>query len=193
MQAKSAPGCGSGAGCSPAGSGLRTRTGERRRVDRRRLLTPARGMVGFRRVVESTRNARSNRANDSFGAHERPGGLFYCARGRRLRPFVGGPGNAQATVYRGSLDRRGALRRPLAAEPPTGASVSDVERSIRLLRLLAEEAGCDHVASDLEALERRGREGRFHVAVVGQPERGKSALLNALVGSPLLPVGIAVL
>ena len=191
MQAESAPGCGSGAGCSPAGSGLRTRTGERRRVDRRRLLTPARGMVGFRRVVESTRNARSNRANDSFGAHERPGGLFCCARGCRLRPFVGGPGNAQATVYRGSLDRRGTLRQPLAAEPPTGASVSDVERSIRALRLLAEEAGCDHVASDLEALERRGREGRFYVAVVGQPERGKSALLNALVGSPLLPVGSA--
>ena len=69
--------------------------------------------------------------------------------------------------------------------------MSDVERSIRALRLLAQEAGCDRVASDLDALEQRGRDGCFYVAAVGQPERGKSTLLNALVGSPLLPVGPA--
>ena len=97
----------------------------------------------------------------------------------------------QGAVYRGRRDRGGLSLHRFAAGPSTGACVSDVERSIRALRLLAKEAGCDHVASDLDALEQRGREGCFYVAAVGQPERGKSALLNALVGSPLLPVGPA--
>lgn len=46
---------------------------------------------------------------------------------------------------------------------------------------LAEEAG--------EALERL-RESRFHPAVMGQFKRGKSTLINALLGEPLLPSGI---
>ena len=32
--------------------------------------------------------------------------------------------------------------------------------------------------------------GRFYVACVGQFKRGKSTLLNALVGEPVLPTGV---
>jgi hypothetical protein len=32
-------------------------------------------------------------------------------------------------------------------------------------------------------------EGRFYVACIGQFKRGKSTLINALIGEPILPVG----
>lgn len=40
-------------------------------------------------------------------------------------------------------------------------------------------------------LRERSASGRFHMAVLGQFKRGKSSLLNALLGEPLLPSGIA--
>ena len=42
----------------------------------------------------------------------------------------------------------------------------------------------------LKDVQRRVEEGRLRVAVLGQFKRGKSTLLNALVGEPLLPTGI---
>ena len=42
----------------------------------------------------------------------------------------------------------------------------------------------------LTDLKNRLSEGRFHLAVLGQFKRGKSTLLNALVGDPILPVGV---
>ena len=64
------------------------------------------------------------------------------------------------------------------------------ESALERLATLAHELG----ASDLEA-EARGAlarltEQRFFVACVGQFKRGKSTLLNALVGLDVLPVGI---
>jgi hypothetical protein len=52
------------------------------------------------------------------------------------------------------------------------------------------ELGAAPVAA--EALEARARlgEARFFVACLGQFKRGKSTLLNALVGQPVLPVGV---
>jgi len=58
------------------------------------------------------------------------------------------------------------------------------------LTRLAEEAGVTEIAADAVALLERLAEGRFYVACVGQFKRGKSSLLNALVGQPLLPVGV---
>jgi GTP-binding protein EngB required for normal cell division len=46
------------------------------------------------------------------------------------------------------------------------------------------------VRRDAEALSRRLSEGRFYVACLGQLKRGKSTLLNALVGTAVLPVGV---
>jgi GTP-binding protein EngB required for normal cell division len=62
----------------------------------------------------------------------------------------------------------------------------------RLERLasLAAEAGCDQTAANARRLVERIVEGRFYVACVGQFKRGKSTLLNALVGEAILPTGI---
>ena len=47
-----------------------------------------------------------------------------------------------------------------------------------------------HYSSKLNDLNKRFSEGRFHLAVLGQFKRGKSTLLNALTGEPILPVGV---
>ncbi len=62
----------------------------------------------------------------------------------------------------------------------------------RLLALarLADEAGAERIAREARALAERVIEGRFYVACVGQFKRGKSSLLNALLGVSLLPVGV---
>ncbi|MDR5729402.1 MAG: dynamin family protein [Terriglobia bacterium] len=61
----------------------------------------------------------------------------------------------------------------------------------RLLRLadLAQELGSDPVAEEARELAVRVSEGRFYVACVGQFKRGKSTLLNALVGHEVVPTG----
>ncbi len=45
-------------------------------------------------------------------------------------------------------------------------------------------------ADRLDALIRRLEEGRFHLAVLGQFKRGKSTLLNALLGEAVLPSSV---
>lgn len=47
-----------------------------------------------------------------------------------------------------------------------------------------------HYGRKLNDLSDRFSEGRFHLAVLGQFKRGKSTLLNALTGEPILPVGV---
>ncbi len=64
-----------------------------------------------------------------------------------------------------------------------GADLGDLAR-------LAVEIGASDVASEADAVARRVAEGCFFVACVGQFKRGKSTLLNALVGRALLPVGV---
>ncbi|MGA9671622.1 MAG: dynamin family protein, partial [Terracidiphilus sp.] len=63
--------------------------------------------------------------------------------------------------------------------------------SARLLRLgrLAQELGTEPVAEEARELAARVSEGRFYVACVGQFKRGKSTLLNALVGHEVVPTG----
>jgi hypothetical protein len=66
---------------------------------------------------------------------------------------------------------------------PTETSVC-MDGASRLLRLgrLAQELGAGPVAGEARELASRVSEGRFYVACVGQFRRGKSTLLNALVG-----------
>ncbi len=45
-------------------------------------------------------------------------------------------------------------------------------------------------AKQLEELEKRLSQGRFHLAVLGQVKRGKSTLLNALLGEDVLPTSV---
>src|SRR5438445_8375875 len=62
----------------------------------------------------------------------------------------------------------------------------------RLLRIasLAEQFNNQQIATEARSLAERAAEGRFYVACVGQFKRGKSTLLNALLGIDLLPTGI---
>jgi GTP-binding protein EngB required for normal cell division len=62
--------------------------------------------------------------------------------------------------------------------------------TLRELEQLAREADAGSVADEAHSLAERAAEGRFYVACVGQFKRGKSTLLNALVGTDLLPTGI---
>jgi hypothetical protein len=66
---------------------------------------------------------------------------------------------------------------PFRSEPPS---------RIRSLEAIALELGDEEVAKDAHELATRVEEGRFHVACVGQFKRGKSTLLNAIIGAPLL-------
>ena len=62
--------------------------------------------------------------------------------------------------------------------------------SLGTLADIARRAGAHGLAREAEALAERTREGRFYVVSVGQFKRGKSALVNALIGQPLLPTGV---
>ena len=71
------------------------------------------------------------------------------------------------------------------------ADTSEVDGAGRLslLAALGEELGANRVADDARDLAARVSEGRFYVACIGQFKRGKSTLINALIGEPVLPVG----
>lgn len=60
---------------------------------------------------------------------------------------------------------------------------------LQSLAALGEELGTDRVANEARELAARTSEGRFYVACVGQVKRGKSTLINALIGESVLPVG----
>lgn len=62
----------------------------------------------------------------------------------------------------------------------------------KLLRIahLAEQFSNDHIAHDARSAAERIAEGRFYLACVGQVKRGKSTLLNALIGDSILPSGV---
>jgi len=68
--------------------------------------------------------------------------------------------------------------------PPAGAR-------IEALLAIAEETCDASVAGDARALLDRLSEGRFYVACLGQFKRGKSTVVNALLGEDLLPMGTA--
>ncbi len=66
-----------------------------------------------------------------------------------------------------------------------------IDGATRLLRLAdrATELCAEPVAVEARELSARVSEGRFYVACVGQFKRGKSTLINALIGEPILPAG----
>ena len=61
-----------------------------------------------------------------------------------------------------------------------------------LLRMaeVATAFGAETVADDARSVAERVSQGRFYVACLGQFKRGKSTLLNALVGQKVLPTGV---
>lgn len=71
------------------------------------------------------------------------------------------------------------------------ATAGAADGATRLLHLaaLAEELGSEDISQESRELAARVSEGRFYVACVGQFKRGKSTLINALIGQPILPTG----
>ncbi len=57
------------------------------------------------------------------------------------------------------------------------------------LEALSRELGADRLADEAHDLAERVSEGRFFLACIGQFKRGKSTLINALIGDPILPSG----
>src|SRR3984885_5182250 len=79
----------------------------------------------------------------------------------------------------------------VASEHPQGLPENSHGESA-LLRLaeLAEQFDAEQVAADARSVAERVSEGRFYVACIGQFKRGKSTLINALVGLSVLPSGV---
>ena len=72
-----------------------------------------------------------------------------------------------------------------------GPENGGIDGASRLLRLaaLAEDLGASRIEEEAKDLAGRIAEGRFYLACIGQFKRGKSTLINALIGDPVLPVG----
>lgn len=68
----------------------------------------------------------------------------------------------------------------------------DTHPELRLLQACLEEtARLEQVDADAcESLARKLRDNVFHLVVAGQFKRGKSSLVNAMLGAPVLPVGV---
>jgi GTPase Era involved in 16S rRNA processing len=65
------------------------------------------------------------------------------------------------------------------------------EAALYRLAELAADFDAQHIASSARTVAERVSAGLFYVAVVGQFKRGKSTLLNALIGEAVLPTGVA--
>jgi len=68
--------------------------------------------------------------------------------------------------------------------------IGDTTGKLNRLAEFADEFGSERVEEEAKNLSERLMEGRFYVACIGQFKRGKSTLLNALVGDAVLPTGV---
>ncbi|WP_239375932.1 dynamin family protein [Frankia sp. Cj5] len=77
------------------------------------------------------------------------------------------------------------------ARPPNLVSgvVGELDGWLRSARELAVQADADALVSELDVLAAQRRRAGFRIAVVGEFNRGKSTLVNRLVGMDLLPTG----
>jgi len=58
------------------------------------------------------------------------------------------------------------------------------------LQRLVDDNGSSSLVTEIDEESRKLRENRFYLVVLGQFKRGKTTLLNALLGEDLLPVGV---
>jgi len=78
-----------------------------------------------------------------------------------------------------------------AAENHPGAPHwSGSETALSRLAELAQGFGAQQISSSALSLAERTSAGLFYVACIGQFKRGKSTLLNALIGNAVLPTGV---
>jgi predicted GTPase len=76
------------------------------------------------------------------------------------------------------------------AAPQSGRLYGNEAESFLRIAVLADELKDEQIKREAFGASERIAEGRFYVACVGQFKRGKSTLLNALIGKPLLPSGV---
>lgn len=69
-------------------------------------------------------------------------------------------------------------------------AVEQNEIALDRLAQIAAELGSERLAGEAQSIAERVKEGRFYVACIGQFKRGKSTLINALIGEAILPTGI---
>ncbi|HSB36606.1 MAG TPA: dynamin family protein, partial [Thermoanaerobaculia bacterium] len=69
------------------------------------------------------------------------------------------------------------------------AAVADAS-ALETLEKAARDAGAPALAEDARSVAARVAEGLFYVVCLGEFKRGKSTLLNALVGREILPAGV---
>jgi GTP-binding protein EngB required for normal cell division len=74
-----------------------------------------------------------------------------------------------------------------AGEPRIESGATD---ALDALARIASEAGARALTEEARSLGERIAAGRFYLACVGQFKRGKSTLINALVGRSVLPTGV---
>ena len=87
-----------------------------------------------------------------------------------------------------AYDSSSTVREHGSAYAETSVCVDGASRLLQLAAL-AGKLGAEPVAEEACELATRVSEGRFYVACVGQFKRGKSTLLNALVGHKAVPTG----
>jgi GTP-binding protein EngB required for normal cell division/polyhydroxyalkanoate synthesis regulator phasin len=90
------------------------------------------------------------------------------------------------------LEKPTSSRLASVASDDRQASPDNSHGESALFRLaeLADEFDAEQVAADARSVAERVSEGRFYVACIGQFKRGKSSILNALVGDSVLPTGV---
>ena len=72
----------------------------------------------------------------------------------------------------------------------TGSSKAELARAIESLAPFAERRGLKDASGTLRSLAEKLATNRFHFAVLGQMKRGKSSVVNALLGADVLPTAI---
>jgi hypothetical protein len=82
------------------------------------------------------------------------------------------------------------MGKPEGAGHPVEGERGSAEAALYRVADLGRELGSEHVSEEAAELAERMAEGRFYVACIGQFKRGKSTLLDALVGDRVLPTGI---
>ena len=98
--------------------------------------------------------------------------------------------NPDMQLRNGSAKERGPTSGRRLIETINRDFVEPGAASLYRLASLADKFGAYSIAENARTVAERVSEGRFYVACVGQFKRGKSSLLNALIGYPILPAGV---
>ncbi len=79
---------------------------------------------------------------------------------------------------------------PIATYEGFDALRGEVVGTLEAIAAVDQTLGLSEAAANLDSLARKVRAGVFRVLVLGEFKRGKSTLVNALLGAPLLPANV---